>query len=124
MESLGFPSNWIIRPIIILFGFVIAFYLGAALILQFRKVELSVSRAQKSDVDQCAGKENLTARSLEEVRTVDVRLHHYSLDIRKRNLFFKESTKLSVLKSINTRFEPGVLNVIMGPSGVCLPISL
>ena len=110
------------RPIIILLGFVIAFYLGAALILQFWKVEMSVSRAQKSDVDQCAGKEDLTARSLEEVRTVDVRLHSYSLDIQKRSPFFKKSTTLSVLKPINTSFEPGVLNVIMGPSGVCLPI--
>lgn len=123
MESLGFPSNWTIRPIIILLAFVIAFYLGAALILQFWKVEMSISRAQKTDVDQSAGKENLIARSLEEVRTVDIRLHNYSLDIQKRKLFFRKTTKLSVLKPINTRFEPGMLNVIMGPSGVCFPFS-
>lgn len=119
MESLGFPSNWIIRPIIVLLAFVITFYLGAALILQFWKVKMSISRARKTEVDQSAGKENLIARSLE-VRTVDIRLHKYSLDIQKRKLFFKKATKVSVLKSINTRFEPGLLNVIMGPSGVCL----
>ncbi len=118
MESLGFPSNWIIRPIVILLAFAIGFYLGAALILQYWKVEMSISQAQKTEVDQAAGKENLTARSLEEVRTVDIRLHNYSLDIQKRKLLFKKATKLSVLKPINTRFEPGVLNVIMGPSGV------
>jgi len=120
MESLGFPSNWIIRPIIVLLAFVITFYLGAALILQFWKVKMSISRARKTEVDQSAGKENLIARSLEEVRTVDIRLHKYSLDIQKRKLFFKKATKVSVLKPINTRFEPGLLNVIMGPSGVCL----
>ena len=123
MESLGFPSNWIMRPIIILLAFAVAFYLGAALILQFWKVEMSVSRAQKTEVDQSAGKENLTARSLEEVRTVDITLHNYSLDIKKRNLF-KKAAKFSVLKPINTRFEPGLLNVIMGPSGVCLAFLL
>ena len=124
MESLGFPSNWIMRPIIILLAFAIAFYFGAALILQFWKVEWSISRAQKTDVDQSAGKEKLTARSLEEVRTVDITLHNYSLDVQKRNLFFTKAAKLSILKPINTRFEPGLLNVIMGPSGVNFPFLL
>ena len=119
MESLGFPSDWIIRPIIILLAFVIAFYLGAALILQFWKVEMSISRAQKNEVDQSAGKESLKARSLKEVRTVDIVLQNYSLDIQKRSLLFRKTTRLSILKPINTRFEPGLLNIIMGPSGVC-----
>ena len=119
MESLGFPSNWIIRPIIILLAFVVTFYLGAALILQFWKVEMSISRAQKTEVDQSAGKEKLTARSLKEVRTIIITLQSYSVDIQRRKLFFKKSKKFSVLKPINTRFEPGLLNVIMGPSGVC-----
>lgn len=117
MESLGFPSNWVIRPILILLAFVVAFYLGAGLILQFWKVEMSISRAQKADADKSAGKEKMTAKSLKEVRTVVVRLNNYSLDIRKRSAF-RKAKKLSILKPINTSFEPGLLNVIMGPSGV------
>lgn len=118
MESLGFPSNWIFRPIVILLAFVVAFYVGAGLILQYWKVEMGISRAQKTDTDYSAGKEQMTARSLDDVRTVRLRLDDCSLNIQKRNIvWWKSSPNLSILKSINIDFEPGMLNVIMGPSG-------
>ena len=116
MESLGFPNNWIVRPIIVLLAFVVAFYLGAGLILQFWKAEMSVSKARKTDFDASAGKEKMTAHSLDEVRTVHVSLYKYSLDIEKRDSLKKKS-QISILKPITASFEPGVLNVIMGPSG-------
>ena len=118
MESLGFPSNWIIRPIIILLAFVIAFYLGAALILQYWKVEMSIARAQKTDIDYSVGKEQMTARSVDEVRTVSLRLEDYSLNIQKRNImWWKPFANITILNPVNVDFEPGMLNVIMGPSG-------
>lgn len=43
MESLGFPADWTTRPIIVLLAFIIAFYLGAGLILRFWKVDTRVS---------------------------------------------------------------------------------
>lgn len=116
MESLGFPSNWIMRPILILLAFVFAFYIGAGLILQYWKVEMSFSQAQKTDNDASAGKEKMTVRSLEEVRTVHVSLHHYSLDVEKRKSM-REKSQISILKPVTASFDPGVLNVIMGPSG-------
>ncbi|KAK4693851.1 hypothetical protein P7C71_g3623, partial [Lecanoromycetidae sp. Uapishka_2] len=64
-----------------------------------------------------AGKEKMTFRSLEEIRTLDITLNNYSLDIQKRNGWLKEIPKISILKSLNVRFMPGVLNVIIGPSG-------
>lgn len=118
MESLGFPSGWITRPVIILLAFVIAFYLGAGLILQYYKVEMRISRAQKTDLDYSAGKEKMKTRSLEEVRTVHLWLEGYSLDIQKRSsMWWKAARGISILKPITAGFEPGVLNVIMGPSG-------
>jgi ABC-type multidrug transport system ATPase subunit/ABC-type multidrug transport system permease subunit len=117
MESLGFPSNWIVRPILILLAFVFAFYLGAALILQLWKVEMSVSKAQKIDTDASAGKEKMTAvRSLDEVRTVHVSLHDYGLDVERRKSVMEKS-QIPILKHVTATFEPRVLNVIMGPSG-------
>lgn len=116
MESLGFPTNWILRPIIVLIAFVIAFSLGAGLILRLWKVEMNVSQAQKTDTDASAGKEKMTMRPLDEVRTVHVSLHNYSLDVEKRKRM-REKSQISILKPITTSFEPGVLNVIMGPSG-------
>lgn len=117
MESLGFPRNWIWRPIVVLVVFVLAFSLGAALILKYWKVEMSISRARVTDTDYSAGKEKMTARSIEEVRTVDIVLDKYSLNIQKRNPLGRKSTLLSIVQPVSAKFQPGVLNVIMGPSG-------
>lgn len=120
MQSLGFPSDWvvtIVRPIIILVGFVFAFYIGAGLILRFWKVEMAISRAQQTDADRSLGKEDIKARTPDHVRRVEISLSNYSLDVHKSNYRLKQVKELSILKSINTRFQSGLLNVIMGPSG-------
>ncbi len=93
-----------------------AYYLGADLLL-FRKADIGISRAQKEDTDYSAGKENMTSRSLDEVRTLDITLSNYSLDIQKRNSWLKKTPKLSILKPLNTRCKPGEPYVTMGPSG-------
>ncbi len=117
METLGYPSNWIVRPIIVLLGFAIAFFLGAGVLLGLWKAGIGVSRAQKDDTDYSAGKESMTSRYPDDIRKVSIQLKGYSLDIQKRNGRLKQRPKLSILKSVNTTFEPGVLNIIMGPSG-------
>lgn len=79
---------------------------------------MGISRAQKTDVDRSAGKEKMTARSIDEMRTVRIRLDDYSLNIQKRSSrWWKAPRDISILKPITANFEPGLLNVIMGPSG-------
>ena len=117
MQSLGFPSNWIVRPVVVLLAFAITFFLGASLILLYWKVEIGVSRAQNNDTDYSSGKEKMTSRSLDDVRTITIKLDNYTLDIQKRDARLRKPRKLSILKPLNTTFEAGVLNVIMGPSG-------
>lgn len=117
MQSLGFPSNWIVRPIIVLLAFAIALYLGAGLILRYWNVGIEISRAQKNDTDYSSGKEKMTSRSLDDIRTISIRLKNYTLDIQKRDIRLRNRPKLSILKPLNIMFEPGVLNVVMGPSG-------
>lgn len=117
MQSLGFPSNWIWRPVIVLLAFAIALYAGASLILRYWKVKIGISRAQKDDTDYSSGKEKMRSRSLDDVRTITISLDNYTLDIQKHDTRLRRAPKLSILKALNTTFEPGVLNVIMGPSG-------
>ncbi|KAL8917068.1 MAG: hypothetical protein Q9208_008184 [Pyrenodesmia sp. 3 TL-2023] len=117
MRSLGFPSDWIRRPILALFGYVLAFYIAAGIILRYNAVGMSISRARHAKVDTSLGKEDLTAKSLDERQRVTVSLQHYSLDLQKRDRLLRKSGKKSILKPVTTVFEPGVLNVIMGPSG-------
>jgi ABC-type multidrug transport system ATPase subunit len=115
LDSLGFPGNWVWRPILALVGFVFAFYLGAAVLFKFWKAELVMGRARPSDSDDSAGKEKLTVRSAEELRRITIQLAEYGLDVEKRSLRSK-MTK-SILKPITAEFQPGVINTIMGPSG-------
>ncbi|KAI4226498.1 MAG: hypothetical protein L6R40_008288 [Gallowayella cf. fulva] len=117
MNSLGFPQNWIIRPILVLLAFAFAFYLGAAVILEYKKIGVGISRARQTELDTSLGKEELTAHSLDGRRTIEVCLENCSLDIQKRRWSRRRSEKKSILKAINTTFQPGILNVIMGPSG-------
>ena len=117
MESLSFPSNWLVRPIIILFGFSIAFYLGAGLLLRFKKAGVRISKVQRNNTDYSVGKEQFNSRSIEEVRTLTLSLREYSLNIHKRNVWMRKTMNLSILKPLSITFEPGVLNVILGPSG-------
>lgn len=115
LDTLGFPSDWVWRPILALLGFGIAFYLGAYLLLRFWDAELVMARARPSNMDGSAGKEIMVARSRDEVRTVTIRLDGYGLDLEKRSLR-KKVTK-TILNPLTAEFHPGIMNVIMGPSG-------
>jgi ABC-type multidrug transport system ATPase subunit len=117
MNSLGFPDNWMARPIIALVGFVVMFYTIAGFTLKFWKVDMKIAKARNSDADFSAGKEKMTARSAAEVRTVDITLDKFALDLDKRNIWGKKFPRKTILHPVNANFQPGELNVIMGPSG-------
>ncbi|QSZ31132.1 hypothetical protein DSL72_000695 [Monilinia vaccinii-corymbosi] len=117
IDSLGFPDDWIVRPIIILFCYSIMFYVLAGIGLRFIKVEMSIARARGSDADFSAGKEKMTARSAAEVRTVDIGLNKFALDLDKRNSLGRRQPTKTILNPVTATFRAGVLNVIMGPSG-------
>ncbi|KAF9870692.1 ABC efflux transporter [Colletotrichum karsti] len=117
MRSLGFPPNWTWRPIIIMVSFVVFFCLLSAIGLQFIKQEMTIARARVSDTDLSAGKEKMTARSISEVRTIDVGLDDFALDLDKRAASGKKLPRKTILNPVNTTFQAGKLNIIMGPSG-------
>ncbi|RFU34068.1 hypothetical protein B7463_g2324, partial [Scytalidium lignicola] len=117
LSSLGFPRNWVWRPIIILTAFVVMFYTLAGVGLRYKRVEMGVSQARNSDTDFSAGKEKMTARSAAEVRTVDIGLDRFALDLEKRTVFGRKLPTKTILEPISATFQAGVLNVIMGPSG-------
>jgi ABC-type multidrug transport system ATPase subunit len=115
MASLGLPHNWVWRPIIALVGYVIAFYIGAAVIFKFWSAEIVMARARPSNTDASAGKERMAEPAPGDVRTVTIRLNDFGLDIEKRA--FRKQWNKTILKPLTADFRPGSLNVIMGPSG-------
>ncbi|KAL9124612.1 MAG: hypothetical protein Q9217_006075 [Psora testacea] len=117
MQTLEIPFNDLRRPILILLGYVIVFFLGSGAILVVLKQRMGISRGRKTDTDYSAGKEKMAVRSLDEVRAITIRLQDYTLSIRKRGLRFWKPNKHSILESLDAEFRPAQLNVIMGPSG-------
>lgn len=117
MNSLGMPSNWIWRPIVVLVAYVICHYLAAGLLLQYNRFAIDIAQARKTEPDASAGKAKLTIRPSEEARTLAISLDQYALEVRKRRGPGREADKLQILQPITAEFNPGELNIIMGPSG-------
>lgn len=117
MDLLGFPRNWVARPIIVMVAFVAFFLILSVVGLQFVKKEITIARARTTDTDLSAGKEKMTARSISEVRAIDLGLDKFRLQLDKRTLSGKKLPRKSILNPVSTTFQAGVLNVIMGPSG-------
>lgn len=117
MASLGFPQDWVVRPIIILLSFVVMFYTLAGLCLKYKTVEMGIAKARNQDEDLSAGKEKMTVRSAAEVRTVDIGLDKFALELDKRTIIGRKLPTKTILQPITASFQAGALNVIMGPSG-------
>lgn len=115
-DSLGFPRNWIWRPIIIALSFPIFFFLLSWGILTFKKVTIDVASARKNQQDTYGGAEKFDLHRASEVRKVTVDLESYALDVQNRYLT-KRSSHKTILRPVTASFEPGKINVIMGPSG-------
>ncbi|KAF1931515.1 P-loop containing nucleoside triphosphate hydrolase protein [Didymella exigua CBS 183.55] len=115
MDSLGFPNDWVWRPILALTGYIFAFYAGAAVLLRYWKAEIAMARARPSNMDASAGKEKMSEHTPSEVRMIDIRLETFGLDVEKRTL--RSQTTKTILNPLTAEFRPGSLNVIMGPSG-------
>lgn len=117
MNSLGMPSNWIWRPIVVLVAFVVGHYLLAGLLLQYNRFAIDIAQARKTEGDPSAGKAKIAIRPALEVRSVAISLDKYALEIRKQQLPWQRPVSLQILRPITAQFPPGQLNVIMGPSG-------
>lgn len=117
MESLGMPSNWIWRPIVVLVAFAFGHYLVAGLLLQYNRFAIDIAQARKSEPDPSAGKAKIAIRPAQEGRQLAISLDKYALEIQKRRSPWKASQKLQILRPITAEFRPGELNIIMGPSG-------
>ncbi|KAH8881403.1 P-loop containing nucleoside triphosphate hydrolase protein [Thozetella sp. PMI_491] len=117
MDSLGFPMDWTWRPIVIIVSFAVFFYALAWIGLTLVNVEMTISRAQRSEGDLSVGKENLKAQSIAEVRTIDVSLEKFALKVHRRSQYGKKLPTKNILNPVTSTFQAGVLNVIMGPSG-------
>lgn len=59
----------------------------------------------------------MTARSIQEIRTIEVGLDKFALGLDERSVLRKTLPRKEILQPITTTFRAGMLNIIMGPSG-------
>ncbi|KAI0148654.1 P-loop containing nucleoside triphosphate hydrolase protein [Xylariaceae sp. FL1272] len=117
LDSLGFPHNWIARPIAIMVAFVALFFISSWIGLAFLKAEITIARPRVQTPDHSTGKEKMTAISIDEVRVIDLCLDKFALTLERRSLLGKRLPTKTILNPVSATFHAASLNVIMGPSG-------
>lgn len=117
MSSLGLEEDWQTERFLVLLAFVCFFTLLAWIGFGFLKVEMTIARARTTSKDLSVGQEKMTARSIQQVRAIDVDLDGYSLSIKKRTATGKTLPTKVIVNPVTTTFQSGRLNVICGPSG-------
>ncbi|KIX01062.1 uncharacterized protein Z518_10128 [Rhinocladiella mackenziei CBS 650.93] len=116
LASLDLPSNWLWRPIVVLFGFGLFFFILSGVILQVIATEVEMAKTHESKATYSTESLHHTARSEDENGAITVALDQFGLEVESKRLF-KSNRAKRIFHPISTTFEPGVLNVIMGPSG-------
>ena len=117
VESLGFPFISLWTPIIALVAFILVFSVASAILLKFHVPNQDTLAIYGNQGDEKFHETDNDPGLLEGCKTLDVTLVDYGLCTEKRNLLKRKTSKLALLKPINTTFKSGTLNVIIGPSG-------
>ncbi|KAK4945987.1 hypothetical protein LTR10_014789 [Elasticomyces elasticus] len=116
LASLNIPNNWLWRPIVVMVVFVLVFFILSAATLHVLTTEVEMAKTHTSEVSYSEEDIGTTSGRGDGNRTITVTLDHFGLLVETKRLF-KTALAKPVFQDIDTTFEPGVLNVIMGPSG-------
>ncbi|RSL48912.1 hypothetical protein CEP53_009379 [Fusarium sp. AF-6] len=120
IKSLSFPQNWTGIAIACMAGFVIFFVSFSIIGLHYLKpTSIANARAPEPQREVSPSLEMTTQQPIAKARRLLVELDQFSLALRTKSLkrFRASPTEKIILKPINAQFHPGVLNVIIGPSG-------
>jgi ABC-type multidrug transport system ATPase subunit len=112
MQSLGFPTPWLITPIAAMLGFWLTFSALAIGVLYIPpKAPSLVPQLKHREITQDPVRPALPVDSC-----TDLTLESVSVSYRDTNLLRPKSNKL-VFGPVSAGFEPGTLTAILGPSG-------
>jgi ABC-type transport system involved in cytochrome bd biosynthesis fused ATPase/permease subunit len=117
LDQLGIPREYVTTGSLALVGFIAFYIIAAWLSLRFLPQQISFSQQVKSSEREIGTVDAVNrAKSAEQQRAeIVVRVQDVRLWIEKR--IYKRRT-VRILQGITMDFEPGKLNIIMGPSGI------
>jgi len=118
MDQLGIPRHYVTTGCLALMGFVLFYLVTAWLFLTLLPASMTFSKQVKSSERERGTAEAVARAKTSEQRPAEVHIHLQDLKlwIDKLNLFKK--SRVHILRGVTFDFEPGKLNVIMGPSGM------
>jgi ABC-type multidrug transport system ATPase subunit len=119
VKSLGFPRDWISRPVLAAMGFIFGSLIASAVLLHVRRPGGKPSKpsTHPGSIDVVAEiPESQVPASLRQPQRVDIHLETYSVKLCVRRLG-RPVNRISLLHSLTAKFLSGKLNVVMGPSG-------
>ncbi|KAK7430510.1 hypothetical protein QQZ08_003029 [Neonectria magnoliae] len=120
IKSLGFPQHWTGRALGCMVGFAVFFVCFSIIGLQYLKpTSIANARAPEPRKEPPPSIDGEGQRPVTRTRPVLVELRQFALTLRTKTIrhFKTGPTEKIIVNAINARFKPGVLNVIIGPSG-------
>jgi ABC-type multidrug transport system ATPase subunit len=117
MDQLGIPRSYVTTGCLAVMGFVIFYILTSVLILQFLPHKITFSKQVTSTENGEGIAESVARAKSAEQRAASlvIRVRDLKLWLEKRR--WGKKGQIDILNGITVDFEPGKLNVIMGPSG-------
>ncbi|KAH7128053.1 P-loop containing nucleoside triphosphate hydrolase protein [Dactylonectria estremocensis] len=119
IKSLGFPDNWTGHAIAYMVGFAVFFASFSILGLTYLKpTSIANARPPKPRKQPSVDEDLHGQRPIAKLQSIPVELQQFSLTLSKKTFqtITKGPTEKLLLEPLDARFEPGVLNVILGPS--------
>jgi ABC-type multidrug transport system ATPase subunit len=113
LEALDLPEDWLAVPIAAMVGFLGLMFVVDILLLTFKTQDVQLVRV---NADDSTIQVDFIDYAKDSVRPIVVSLEEFELAVVVKRLFRNAIAK-TILHPTTATFEPGVLNVIMGPSG-------
>jgi hypothetical protein len=127
MDQLGIPRDYVTTASLALVGFIAFYVLSSWLFLQFIPVKITFSKQVQSsekEIEEADGLERSKSpgTAAKTVSTTEQRPTEITVKLQDMRLWIDKwmpikQSKVNILQGITAEFEPGKLNVIMGPSG-------
>ncbi|KAK7028150.1 ATP-binding cassette transporter snq2 [Paramarasmius palmivorus] len=122
LESFTLTPGWYTVPMCALVGFVVFFTIASTSLLQFKKVDVHMAAVYKGKEDEAPAlskekdKEPIIHSRSNSKLGIDLDLIDIKLTLKKLGIKGKWILR-PILRGVNTQFQAGEVNVIMGPSG-------